>query len=144
MTARLYSYQKDKLIANKAPYLTQLAEVSCTIVGEFDILVPTIRLESVNSALNCNYVYIVELGVYFFVTGRKGLTANHVDLELNNDVRHTYYTAIRVSKVTATRSNFYNKNIPDSMALSCASQKIQYRKLSQALTGSNYICIIGG
>lgn len=144
MTARLYSYQKDNLIANKAPYLTQLAEVSCDIVGEFNVLSPTIRLESANSALNCNYVYIVDLGLYFFVTGRKGLTAHHVDLELSNDVRHSYYTALRASKVTATRSNFYNKNIPDAMAMSCASQKVQYRKLSQPLTGSTYICIIGG
>lgn len=144
MTVKLYSYQRDKLIANKSPYLTQLAEISCTIVGDFDILRPTIRVETSTSTLNCNYVYIVDLGLYFFVTGRKGLTANHVDIELENDVRHSYYNSIKASDVTATRSNFYNKNIPDSMALNSASKRIQYRKLSQALTGDNYICIIGG
>ncbi len=144
MTVRLYSYQRDKIIANKSPLLTLLSEVNATIIGDFNILRPTIRLESANSSLNANYVYIVELGLYFFVTGRKGLTANHVDLELENDIRHSYYNCIRVSDITATRSNFYNKNIPDSMAMGCASRKIQYRKLSQALSGENYICIIGG
>lgn len=144
MTVKLYTYSKDKLIANKSSYLTELATISCTIVGDFNILRPTIRVETNSNTLTANYVYIVELGVYFFVTGRKGLTANHVELELENDVRHSYYNSIKASDVTATRSNFYNKNIPDSMALNSASKKIQYRKLSQALTGDNYICIIGG
>lgn len=144
MTVKLYTYSKDKLIANKTPYLTELATISCTIVGDFNILRPTIRVETNSNTLTANYVYIVELGVYFFVTGRKGLTANHVELELENDVRHSYYNSIKASDVTATRSNFYNKNIVDNMALNSASKKIQYRKLSQALTGDNYICIIGG
>lgn len=144
MTVKLYTYSKDKMIANKSPYLTELATISCTIVGDFNILRPTIRVESDSNTLTANYVYIVELGIYFFVTGRKGLTANHVELELENDVRHSYYNSINASDVTATRSNFYNKNIPDNMAMSCASERITYRKLSQALTGNNYICIIGG
>lgn len=144
MTVKLYTYSKDKLIANKSSYLTELATITCNIVGDFNILRPTIRVETSSNTLTANYVYIVELGVYFFVTGRKGLTANHVELELENDVRYTYYNSIKASDVTATRSNFYNKNIPDTMVLNSASKKIQYRKLSQALTGENYICIIGG
>jgi len=144
MTVRLYSYQRDKLIANKSPYLTQLAEISCTIVGDFNILRPTIRVETANSTLNCNYVYIVDLGLYFFVTGRKGLTANHVDIELENDVRHSYYNSIKVSDVTATRSNIKNKNIPETMALNIPQEKVTYRKLGNALTGANYILVVGG
>lgn len=144
MTVKLYSYQGDKILGDKSSKLIELATLQCTIVGDFNILSPTIRLETNNHSLNANYVYISDLGLFFFITGRKGLTAHHVDLELTNDVRYSYLTSIRVSDVVATRSNFYNKNIPDKMALNIANQRVQYRKLSSALSGSNYICIIGG
>ena len=144
MTVKLYTYTKDKIIADKSSYLTLLDTVSCDIIGDFNILKPTIKITKTANSLACNYVYIVELGVYFFVVDKQGLTAQHIELKLDNDVRYTYLNAIKLSDVTATRSNMYNKNIPDTMALSVPQQKITYRKLSQALTGESYIMIVGG
>lgn len=144
MTVKLYSYQDDKIIANKSGKLNYITDAVCDIVGEFNILSPTIRLNTATSSLNTNYVYIQELGLYYFVEDRRGLKANHIDLVLKEDLRYNYYNAVRSSQVTATRSNFYNKNIPDTMALNVPQEHIQYRKLSDALTGQTYIVIIGG
>lgn len=144
MTVKLYSYQDDKIIANKSGKLNYIADAVCDIVGEFNILSPTIRLNTATSSLNANYVYIQELDLYYFVVDRQGLKANHIDLVLKEDLRYNYYNAVRSSQVTATRSNFYNKNIPDTMALNVPQERIQYRKLSSALTGQTYIVIIGG
>lgn len=144
MIIKLYAYQGDKILADKSSKLIELATLDATIVGDFNILSPTIRVETANSTFNANYVYIQDFGLYYFITEKQGLTAHHIDLKLTNDVRYSYLNAIKVSDVVATRSNFYNKNIPDKMALNIANQRVQYRKLSSALSGSNYICIIGG
>ena len=144
MTARLYLNNADTLVCDKSAHLTQLAEVNVVPYGDFDLIKPRIKIDVNNFSTACNYVYLSDFGNYYFVTNKVGLTAQHIILDLYCDLRYTWRNVIRNSNVTATRSNIMNKNIPDSMALNSASKKIQYRKLSQALTGENYICIIGG
>lgn len=145
MTVKLYTCTADILKADKSGSLTQLAEITgVNIYGDFNILKPSIKIDANANSLVCNYVYIVELGRYYFVTDKQGLTATHIILSLENDLRYNFLNTIRNSDVTATRSNMYNKNIPDTMALNIPQEKITYRKLSEALTGENYILVVGG
>ena len=145
MTVKLYTCTADKIKADKSGSLTQLAEISgVNIYGDFNILKPSIRMDSNVNSLACNYVYIVELDRYYFVTDKQGLTATHIILSLENDRRYNFLSVVQNSDVTATRSNMYNKNIPDTMALNIPQEKITYRKLSEALTGENYILVVGG
>ena len=145
MTVKLYTCTADKLKADKSGSLTQLAEVSgVNIYGDFNILKPQIKIDANSNSLTANYVYIAELGRYYFVTDKTGLTATHVILSLENDRRYNFLSVVQNSDVTATRCNMYNKNIPETMALNVPQEKITYRKLSSALTGENYILVVGG
>lgn len=144
MTARLYLNSADPLVCDKTNYLTQLSEINVVPYGDFDMIKPRIKIDVNSYSTACNYVYLSDFGNYYFVTNRVGLTAQHIILDLYCDLRHTWRNIIRNSDVTATRSNIKNKNIPDTMALNIPQEKVTYRKLGSALTGNNYILVVGG
>lgn len=145
MNITFYTCSADPLKADKSGSLTQLVQLTgCTIIGDFNILSPRIKVTANENTKAANYVYISDVDRYYFVKNKVGLTATHLELELENDLRYNFLSVINNSDVTASRSNIYNKNIPDPMVLSVPQEKITYRKLSDALTGESYIAIIGG
>lgn len=145
MEVKLYTNTADTQRADKTGYLTLLATVTgVNVYGDFDLQQPQLKLDANSNSLTANYCYIVELGRYYFIQKHLGRTATHVTLQLDLDRRYTYLNTIKNSDVTATRSNMYNKNIPDTMALNVPQEKVTYRKLSSALTGENYILVVGG
>ena len=108
-----------------------------------DLHDPVLRLVHDASHMSFNYAYIPDFGRYYYVDppeidGKEDIFYLHVDVLM------TFADDIKASKGTATRSNFYNRNIPDTMALELPQDRVQYRKLSEALTGETYIVIIGG
>lgn len=116
---------------------------TCALKNGSSIEDPVLYMEHDASLFNCNYVYIPDFGRHYFITGRE--IVEHTEyITCHVDVIKSFANDIKASKGTATRSNFYNKNIPDSMALDIPQDRVQYRKLSEALTGQTYIVIIGG
>lgn len=141
MTVSLYSVSINPIVVNKE--LGTGTDKTCTIKDNLDVLNPVIELDFDASILSKNYMYIADLGRYYFITNIE--IVNHTIIIAGHvDVLKTYGSQIKAGNCTATRSNFSNKNIPESLALKIPQNKIQYRKLSEALTGSTYICIIGG
>lgn len=141
MTVTLYQVSINPIVVNKS--LGTGTDKSCTIKDNLDVLNPVIELDFDASILSKNYMYIPDLGRYYFIQDIKII--NHVIVVTGHvDVLKTYGSQIRSGQCTATRSNFYNKNIPESLALNLPNDKITYRKLSPALSGNTYICIIGG
>lgn len=116
---------------------------NCALKNGSSIEDPVLYMEHDASLFNCNYVYIPDFGRYYFISGRE-LVEHTEYITCHVDVIKSFADDIKASKGTATRSNFYNKNIPDSMALDIPQDRVQYRKLSEALTGQTYIVIIGG
>lgn len=116
---------------------------NCALKNGSSIEDPVLYMEHDAILFNTNYVYIPDFGRYYFVMGRE-LVEHTEYITCHVDVLMSFKTDIKSSKGTATRSNFYNKNIPDSMALELPEDRVQYRKLSNALTGETYIAIIGG
>lgn len=116
---------------------------TCSLKEGSSIEDPILYMVYDTSLMGCNYVYIPDFGRYYFITGKE-IDGKTLYITCHVDVLKTYATDIKASKGTATRSNIYNKNIPDSLAMEIPQNKIQYRKLSEALTGGTYICIIGG
>lgn len=90
-----------------------------------------------------NYVYIPDFQRYYFVTGRK-IDGKTMYISLHVDGLMSFKNDIMSSVGTATRSNFYNKNIPDKMVASLPGENIQYRTLSSAFSGETYVLILGG
>ena len=145
MEVRLYTNTAPAQRANKSSYLTLLATVTgVNVYGDFDLQQPQLQMDANSNSLTANYCYIVELGRYYYIQKHVGRTATHVTLQLDLDRRYTYLNTVKNSDVVATRCNMYNKNIPDSMAMSIPQEKVTYRKLSSALTGENYILVVGG
>lgn len=141
MTVTLYQLSLNPIVVNKT--LNTGTDKSCTIKDNLDVLNPVIELDFDASILSKNYMYIQDLGRYYFIENID--IVNHTIVITGHvDVLKTYATAIKSGSCTATRSNFINKNIPESLALKIPQNKIQYRKLSDALSGSTYIAIIGG
>ena len=116
---------------------------TCSLKEGFSIEDPVLYMTYDVSLMSCNYVYIPDFSRYYFITGKE-IDGKTLYITCHVDVLKTYAADIKASKGTATRSNIYNKNIPDSLAMEIPQNKIQYRKLSEALTGGTYICIIGG
>lgn len=145
MNIKFYTNTADTLKADKSGSLTQLADLTgCSIIGDFNILTPRIKVIANANTKAANYCYISDFNRYYFVKDKVGLSGTHLELLLENDLRYNFLSVIQNSDVTANRSNMYNKNIPDPMVLTVPQEKITYRKLSEALTGESYIAIIGG
>lgn len=116
---------------------------TCSLKNGSSIEDPVLYMEHDAQLFQTNYVYIPDFGRYYFVSGRE-LVEHTEYITCHVDVLKTFADDIKSSKGTATRSNFYNRNIPDSMGLELPQDRVQYRKLSEALTGETYIVIIGG
>ena len=93
--------------------------------------------------LQFNYAYIPEFGRYYYVDppeldGKEDIFTLHVDVLMS------YSNDIKNSNVIASRSNFNNKQFDDNMVKPETDKFIEYRKLSEPLTGETYVAIIGG
>lgn len=145
MNITFYTCTADTIKADKSGSLTTLKTVtSAQIIGDMNILSPRIKVVADADTKAANYCYISDFDRYYFVKDKVGLSGTHIELLLENDLRYNFLSVIQNSDVTASRSNMYNKNIPDPMVLTVPQEKITYRKLSEALTGESYIAIIGG
>lgn len=141
MTVNFYNAKIKKNEINKN--LGTAIVKTCALKNGSSIEEPVLYMEHDATLFNTNYVYIPDFGRYYFISGRE-LVEHTEYITCHVDVIKSFADDIKASKGTATRSNFYNRNIPDSMALELPQDRIQYRKLSDALTGETYICIIGG
>lgn len=116
---------------------------TCSLKNGSSVEDPVLYLEYDASLLNYNYVYIPDFGRYYFVVDKE-VVEHTIYITLHVDVLVSFKSDILSSIGTATRSNFYNKNIPDKMVASLPGENIQYRTLSSAFTGETYVLILGG
>lgn len=116
---------------------------TCALKNGSSIEDPVLYMEHDATLFNTNYVFIPDFGRYYFISGRE-LVEHTEYITCHVDVLMSFKTDILASVGTATRSNFYNKNIPDKMVASLPGENIQYRILSSAFTGETYVLILGG
>lgn len=141
MTVTFYQLSINPIVLNKS--LGTGIDKSCVVKDNLDVLNPVFELDFDSSILSKNYMYVADLGRYYFITSIEII--NHVIIVRGHvDVLKTYNSQIRSGKCTATRSNKKNLTIPDTMVISLPTEKIQYRKLSGEITGGTYVLILGG
>lgn len=141
MTVTFYQLSINPIVLNKT--LGAGTDKSCVVKDNLDVLNPVFELDFDASILSKNYMYVADLGRYYFITSIEII--NHVIIVRGHvDVLKTYNSQIRSGKCTATRSNKKNLTIPDTMVISLPTEKIQYRKLSSEITGGTYVLILGG
>ena len=141
MTVTFYQLSINPIVLNKT--LGTGTDKSCVVKDNLDVLNPVFELDFDASILSKNYMYVQDLGRYYFITSIEII--NHVIIVRGHvDVLKTYNSQIRSGKCTATRSNKKNLTIPDTMVISLPTEKIQYRKISGEITGGTYVLILGG
>lgn len=141
MTVTFYQLSINPIVLNKT--LGTGTDKTCVVKDNLDVLNPTFELDFDASILSKNYMYVADLGRYYFITSIEII--NHVIIVRGHvDVLKTYNSQIRSGKCTATRSNKKNLTIPDTMVISLPTEKIQYRKISGEITGGTYVLILGG
>lgn len=117
--------------------------LTVSIKDPCDLHDPVLRLVHDASHMQFNYAYIPDFGRYYYVDppeldGKEDIFALHVDVLMS------YSNDIKNSNVIASRSNFNNKQFDDNMVKPETDKFIEYRQLSQPLTGETYVAIIGG
>lgn len=141
MTVYFYQLSINPIVLNKTVGTPDTK--SAIIKDNLDVLNPVFELDFDSSILSKNYMYVPDLGRYYFITSIEII--NHVIIVRGHvDVLKTYNSQIRSGKCTATRSNKKNLTIPDTMVISLPTEKIQYRKISSEITGGTYVLILGG
>lgn len=141
MNVNFYNMKLKKNELNKV--LNTPIVKACSVKDGITLEDPVLYLEYDANLLAYNYVYIPDFQRYYFVTGRE-IDGKTIYVSLHVDVLASFKNDILASTGTATRSNFYNKNIPDKMVASLPGENIQYRTLSSAFTGETYVLILGG
>ena len=141
MNVNFYNMKLKKNELNKV--LNTPIVKACSVKDGITLEDPVLYLGYDATLLTYNYVYIPDFQRYYFVTGRE-IDGKTIYISLHVDVLASFKNDILASTGTATRSNFYNKNIPDKMVASLPGENIQYRTLSSAFTGETYVLILGG
>ena len=103
MTVTLYKTSDDRRVVTKA--LTSIAS-NITIIPkeQLDILTPRIRLAWNSAYLAANYMYISDLGRYYFISDMLLNTGHNIDIIGNVDVLMSYAAQIRALDATIIRS----------------------------------------
>lgn len=141
MIVNFYNFKTRKNELNKV--LPSPVVKNCSVKDGITLEDPVIYITYDSSLLGLNYAYIPDFGRYYFVTGRE-VDGKTLYISLHVDVLMSFKNDILASVGTATRSNFYNKNIPDKTVASLPGENVQYRTLSSAFTGETYVLILGG
>lgn len=103
MTVTLYKTSDDRRVVTKT--LTSIAS-NVTIIPkeQLDILTPRIRLAWNSAYLAANYMYISDLGRYYFISDMLLNTGHNIDIIGNVDVLMTYASQIKALEATIIRS----------------------------------------
>ena len=141
MDVVFYNFKFKKNEINKTIPVGTTA--SCKIKDGASIEAPVLYMRKNDNIINCNYVYIQKWNRYYFMEPPE-VVGPDMYITLKEDYLQSWKSDILSSIGTATRSNFYNKNIPDKMVASLPGENIQYRTLSSAFTGETYVLILGG
>lgn len=141
MTVNFYNAKIQNNEINKV--LGDAIVKTCSLKNGSSIEDPVLYMEHDAQLFQTNYVYIADFGRYYFISGRE-LVEHTEYITCHVDVLKSFQNDIKNSVVISTRSNFKNKQFDDNMVKPQSDKFIEYRKLSEALTGETYVAIIGG
>ena len=109
-TVYLYKNSSSRETVDKSSYLSQIESISGEYRGPVNVLNPVIQITPTTTTTQskllseCNYVYLPDLGRYYYVRSKTAVTANIIELELEVDVLYSFKTAILAQKVIVSRN----------------------------------------
>lgn len=133
MNIKLHNITCDTYVMDKTSYLNATPAL---ITANFkdspqDELYPILIIKMANYAVNYNYVYIVELNSYYFITKRIILNNNFIELRLEKDVLFSNLTKIKNSYAIVKRSTTHgNLQLVDDTDAFDTNEKEVFTSLS--------------
>lgn len=130
MIVTLYSSNEEVKSFPKS--LSNGVDLAGNLRDECDIIDPVISIVGMKPNDTFNYCYIPEFSRYYFITGKKVITTNVVEISLHEDVLQTWSQYILQQEGVVLRNEFeYDNMLIDETVLIKDTNTI-LRKMSQA------------
>ena len=112
MNITLYTVADDPIVADKT--LGTGSQMTGTFRASVDVLTPTFTIDASLYSANYNYAYLPDFGRYYYITKKRHVTTDLLELSLRVDVRKSFLTELRANKGILTRQeNNYDMYLPD-------------------------------
>ena len=132
MQVTLYNNSSDPRYLNKN--ITQLKTVQCKLLEPTDHLEPSLTFEKDNYVLQANYMYIPDLGRYYYIIDIIFETNNRIRVNTMVDVLMSYKDQLNNSYFIITRSSMkevYNLYLNDPRMGSQQNKQIQQKVMKK-------------
>ena len=145
LTAILYNNKSPNEKIGKN--LTQLNSFSVLLKEKTSVLNPVLIIESSSDLYQANYLYIQELGRYYYINDIALLHDDIYEIHAHVDVLETYKSGIKNNRaVIARQQNLYNLYLNDQDFRTYNNDRIQVKKFSasdfeKTLT---YVLVVNG
>lgn len=153
MNIVLYTTHDEPIKANKT--LSAVATLTGSFRATADVLRP-VFVATVSSNANvraANYAYIADFGRYYYITEKKYVTSELVELTLYVDVYKSFYTELLTQTgIVDRQENNYNMYLNDGIPVS-AKKALAIKKFSSTpftnfstTEAPRYVCmlVLGG
>lgn len=147
MKAVLYNNHSDPLVLSKNITKINVADVTLQFSDECSVENPVIRVSITNDWKACNYVFLEELGRYYYVESRTYPSGNEMLLNLHVDVLMSHQQQVRNSPCIAGRSaSAVNKFIPDDVCTPAGTITQYFRQTGTSPFSDvgTYLLMVGG
>lgn len=121
MDITLYTNTADPRVVDKTNYLTQVAALtSAKPFYPLNITTPHFRLAYNQSFKSINYVYVPDLGRYYFINSMVLESGNAMIISCDCDVLMSFKTSVQnLDCICIRNERDFNKYIPDDIPTSC-------------------------
>ena len=148
MNVILYSSPGERNIIGRTKTLLQ-SMTATQATSVMSVETPELLLDANANALACDYVYVTELGRYYFVNSKEIINGNQYKLYLESDPLESFKASILSSQAIAKRStNKGNPEIEDPLMVFKNIPRYITRKCPTGFapdgTGSCYALVLGG
>ena len=132
MNITLYTTSDDPIVANKT--LTNGVSITGTFRATVDVLRPTFTVEATSVLDVHNYAYISDFGRYYYITAKRYITSNLIELSLYVDVRKSFLLELKLnSGIVVKQENNYDMYLPDNIPVS-SKKALSIKKFSTCFT----------
>lgn len=129
MTVILYSSNEE--VKSFPKTLSNGAELVGNLRDECDIINPVISIVGMKPNDTFNYCYIPEFSRYYFITDKKVITTNVVEISLHEDVLQTWSQYILQQEGVVLRNEFeYDSMLVDNIVLTKDSNTVNILRAS--------------
>lgn len=148
MNVILYSSPGERNIIGRTKTLLQ-SMTATQATSVMSVETPELLLDANANVLACDYVYVTELGRYYFVNSKEIINGNQYKLYLESDPLESFKASILSSQAIAKRStNKGNPEIEDPLMVFKNIPRYITRKCPTGFapdgTGSCYALVLGG